>query len=97
MKKVRGSNCLKNYLIGVFENSYGYSRGVVPGGAGGGMAPPDFGRSDRLTLSQPGGTDYVHLITNGTPGFSNLPTALHELYLGLTRSTRLKKPRGPKT
>ena len=30
----------------------------------------------QLTLSQPGGTDYAHLITNGTPGFSDLPTAL---------------------
>ena len=31
---------------------------------------------DQLTLFQPGGTDYAHLITTGTPGFSNLPTAL---------------------
>ena len=31
---------------------------------------------DQLTLSQPGQTDYAHLITNGTPGFSDLPTAL---------------------
>ena len=30
----------------------------------------------QLTLFQPGGTDYAHLITTGTPGFSNLPTAL---------------------
>ena len=29
-----------------------------------------------LTLSQPGGTDYAHLITTGTPGFSDLPMAL---------------------
>ena len=35
---------------------------------------PDFGRSE--TLFQPGGTDYAHLITAGTPGFSDLPTAL---------------------
>ena len=33
--------------------------------------------ADRLSLSQPRGTDYVHLITTGTPGFSNLPTALN--------------------
>ena len=32
--------------------------------------------ADQLTLFQPGGTDYVHLITTGTPGFSDLPTAL---------------------
>ena len=31
---------------------------------------------DQLTLFQPGGTDYVHLITTGTPGFSDLPRAL---------------------
>ena len=32
--------------------------------------------ADQLTLSQPGGTDYAHLITTGTPGFSDLPMAL---------------------
>ena len=32
--------------------------------------------ADQLTLSQPGVTDYAHLITSGTPGFSDLPTAL---------------------
>ena len=32
--------------------------------------------SDQLTLCYPGGTDYAHLITTGTPGFSDLPTAL---------------------
>ena len=31
---------------------------------------------DQLTLFQPGGTNYAHLITTGTPGFSDLPTAL---------------------
>ena len=31
---------------------------------------------DQLTLSQPRGTDYAHLITTGNPGFSDLPTAL---------------------
>ena len=35
--------------------------------------------ADQLTLFQPGGTIYAHLITTGTPGFSDLPTALqHE-------------------
>ena len=33
--------------------------------------------ADQLTLFQPGGTDYAHLITTGTPGFSDLPTALN--------------------
>ena len=32
--------------------------------------------ADQLTLFQSGGTDYAHLITTGTPGFSDLPTAL---------------------
>ena len=30
----------------------------------------------QLTLFQPGGKDYAHLITTGTPRFSDLPTAL---------------------
>ena len=33
--------------------------------------------SDQFTIFQPGGTDYAHLITTGTPGFSDLPTALY--------------------
>ena len=33
--------------------------------------------ADQLTLFQPGGTDYAHLITTGTPGFSDIPTALN--------------------
>ena len=32
--------------------------------------------ADQLTLSQPEGTDYAHLITTGTPEFLDLPTAL---------------------
>ena len=35
--------------------------------------------ADQLTLFQPGGTDFAHLITTGTPGFSDLPTALHSI------------------
>ena len=31
--------------------------------------------ADQLTIFQPGGTDYAHLIT-GTPRFSDIPTAL---------------------
>ena len=38
------------------------------------MAPPDFGRSVNPISTR--GTDYAHLITTGTPGFSDLPTAL---------------------
>ena len=33
--------------------------------------------ADQLILFQPGGTDYAHLITAGTPGFSDLPMALY--------------------
>ena len=32
--------------------------------------------ADQLTLFQPWGTDYAHLITIGTPGFSDLLMAL---------------------
>ena len=54
------------------------SRGVVPGDAGGAMAPPDFGRSGNPISTR--GTDYAHLITTSTPGFSDLPTALCSTY-----------------
>ena len=49
-------------------------RGVVPEGAGDAMAPPAFGRSVNPISTR--GTDYAHLITTGTTGFSDLPTAL---------------------
>ena len=52
------------------------SRNVVPGGGGGAMAPPDFGRSVNPISFR--GTYYAHLITTGTPGFSDLPTALYK-------------------
>ena len=32
--------------------------------------------TDKVTLSQPGGADYVNHITAGPHGFSNLPTTL---------------------
>ena len=35
--------------------------------------------ADQLTLSQPGGADYAHQITTGTPGFSNFLTALFHI------------------
>ena len=49
--------------------------GVVPGGAGGAMAPPDFGTSVN-PISAKGGRLFPPNNT-GTPGFSDLPTALH--------------------
>ena len=49
-------------------------RGVVPGGAVGAMAPPNFGR-----LVNPITTRGVGILcppnNTGTPGFSDLPTA----------------------
>ena len=47
------------------------------------MAPPDWHPqilADQLTLSQVEGADYAHNITTGIPGFSDLPTALHQMY-----------------
>ena len=58
----------------VNDSSSSYYRGVVPRGAGGAMAPPDFGRSvnpistKEDKLCPPNNT--------GTLGFSDLPTAL---------------------
>ena len=53
--------------------------GVFPGGAGSAtMAPPDFGRSVNPISTR--GTDYVHRITTGTPGLSDLPMALLCMY-----------------
>ena len=52
-----------------------YFRGVVPGGAGGAMTPPDFGRSVN-PISTKGGR-FCPPNNTGTPGFSDLPTALH--------------------
>ena len=49
-------------------------RPVVPGCAGCAMAHPIIGRSVNPISTR--GTDYAHLITTGTPGFSDLPTAL---------------------
>ena len=50
--------------------------------------------ADQLTLFQPGGTDYAHLvITTGTPGFSDFSTALILLVTSKrkTQKTRSRK------
>ena len=52
-------------------------RAVGAGGAGCAMPPSPQILADQLTLFQPGGTDYAHLIATGTPEFSDLPTALY--------------------
>ena len=49
------------------------------------MAHPDF--ADQLTLFQPGGTDYAHIITTGTPRFSDLPMALKILTCSLLETS----------
>ena len=57
-----------NLTIDVYHHfliSYVHYRPVLPGGASNAMAPL-------------GGADYVHQITTGTPGFSDLPTALQQ-------------------
>ena len=50
-------------------------RVVVPGGAGGAMAPPNFGRSVN-PISTKGGR-LCPPYNTGTPEFSDPPTALH--------------------
>ena len=50
---------------------------VVPGGAGGAMAPLDFARSVK-----------VNHIPPGTPGISDLPTALGKTYLMRKRARK---------
>ena len=43
--------------------------------------------ADQLTLFQSGGTDNADLITTGTPGFSDLPTALSPIVHNLITNT----------
>ena len=52
-----------------------HCRGVVPGGVGGDMAPPECGRSVNPISTRWGRLCLPN--NNGTPGFSDLPTALH--------------------
>ena len=54
-------------------------RPVVPEGAGDAMAPPDFGRTVK-PISTKGGRLCTPNNT-GTPGFSDLPTALRKAEL----------------
>ena len=74
------------------NDSSSYYRGVVPRGAGGAMAPPDFGR-----LVNPISTKGDKLCppnNTGTPGFSDLPTALYRNPTSLNglRSLSRKQP-----
>ena len=51
-------------------------RGVVPGGAGGGIAPPNFGRSVNPISTR--GSRLCLPNNTGTSRFSDLPTALQD-------------------
>ena len=57
-----------------WEMSPQVPRGVVPGGAGVSMAPLDFGRS--VNPISTNGDRLFPPNSNGTPGFSDIPTAL---------------------
>ena len=61
------------YMLVLNQNNI-LIRGVGPGGPG--VLWHTQILADQLTLFQPGGTDYAHLITIGTLGFSDLLTAL---------------------
>ena len=63
-------------MIYAINTSYQQCRGVVPGDSGGALAPPDFGRLVKPISTR--GKDNAHLISTGTPGFSDLPTALQQ-------------------
>ena len=71
--------CIKSLAkiarTGVKEGQRYNGTGVSSLGVPGAMAPPDFGRSVNPISTR--GTDYAHLITTDTPGFSALPTALN--------------------
>ena len=68
-----------------------HGRRVVPEGARGAMAPPDIGRSDNPMSTGGKGADYAHLITTGTSGFSDLPTALSVVRSGIYMIYHIKK------
>lgn len=79
------SNVEGRMLIHKFHTIF---RLVVPGGAGGAMAPPDFG----LNLSQPSrGSDYAQQILLAPPGFSDLLTALIIVMQPLLLSEQLSR------
>ena len=76
----------RNYGFGISEAPewknlccmlYWSSRPVVPGGARGAMASPDFGRSVKPNSTKGGRLCSPN--NTGTPGFSDLPTALSRI------------------
>ena len=80
----------KGHLLDLFVKTEMFEiRGVVPGGAGGAMALPDF---DQLTPSQPRGADYAHQIILASPDFQTFRrpcnnSGLSDLRQGLPRHT----------
>ena len=78
------------------QKKSGLSEQEGPGGPPPSTNLPTQISADQLTLFQPGGTDYAHLITTGTPGFSDLPTALYScdkfvIYLEIRNEEIFKK------
>jgi hypothetical protein len=61
----------QEYQAGPFKQRKGvsFTPAYIPG-----VSFLDFGRSVNPISTR--GTDYAHLITTGTPGFSDLPTSL---------------------
>jgi hypothetical protein len=66
-----------SFILGQCERScITLCQGCHPWGCRGCRAPPpDFGRSVNPISTRD--TEYAHLITTGTPGFSDLPMALY--------------------
>ena len=79
---------LYNRRVHTIEGSH--YRAVVPGCAGCAMAHPDFGRSVNPISTR--GTDYAHLITSGTPGFSDLPTSLLPFFVAEIMTIKMTSP-----
>ena len=61
-------------LLNTASSRYSAGRPVVPEGAGGAIAPADFGRSVNPTSTK--GDRLCPSNNTDTPGFSDLPTAL---------------------
>ena len=78
-KKVRSSLFSKDKINKFHVRIGTLFRAVVSGGTGGTLAPPVFGSS--VNLFQPEGAHYAHPITASTPGFQNLMTALHLVFI----------------
>ena len=70
-----------------------FSRPIIPGGAGGAgqILKDQLLTPISYTLYQPGGAENAHHITIGTPGFSDLPSALFSEWLTKAYVIRSRK------